>query len=174
MRHRLLTIVALATALTAWSAGTASAFMTTTTTLDLTPGTVPLPTGTIVTNQFVDSYGLRFIGGAPPQASYNYIQDNAFWNLNTLKFTWRPVRQVTLSFRDSNGVQETHTLTAYNRDGVQVGSASYTDKGVVGDNFTLRITTSYRKSQAISYVVESNVPPAAELLTRVSYVHRTL
>ena len=174
MRHRLLTIVALATALTAWSAGTASAYTTTTTTLDLTPGTVPLPTGTIVTNQFVDSYGLRFIGGAPPQASYNYIQDNAFWNLNTLKFTWRPVRQVTLSFRDSNGVQETHTLTAYNRNGVKVGSASYTETPGGSAEFMLLITTSYRKSQAISYVVESNVPPAAELLTRVSYVHRTL
>ena len=172
MRHRLVAIAALATALTGWSAGTASAYTSTTTTLDLTPGTVPLPTGTIVTNEFVNSYGLRFIGGSPPQAAYNYIQDNSFWNLNELKFTWRPVRQVTLSFRDQNGAFETHTLTAYNRAGVKVGSASYTDKTAVGGAFTLRITTSYRKSQAISYVIESNVPPGAELLTRVSYVHR--
>lgn len=174
MRHPFLAVVALATALTAWSAGTATAYTNTTTTLDLTPGTVPLPTGTIVTNEFVNSYGLRFIGGSPPQAAYNYIQDNAFWNLNELKFTWRPVRQVTLSFQDSNGLHETHTLTAYNRNGVKVGSASYTESPQGGDAFTLRITTSYRKSQAISYVVESNVPAAAELLTRVSYVHRTL
>jgi hypothetical protein len=76
MRHRLLAAGALATVLTAWTAGTASAYTSTTTTLDLTPGTVPLPTGTIVTNEFVDSYGLRFIGGSPPQASNNYIQDN--------------------------------------------------------------------------------------------------
>lgn len=174
MRHRIWATLLLAGTLTAWTAGTASAYTTTTTTLDLTPGTVPLATGTIVTNEFVQSYGLRFLGGSPPQAAYNYIQDNSFWNLNQVKFTWRPVRQVTLSFRDQNGNTETHTLTAYNRDGVVVGSASYTDGARGGGAFTLRITTSYRRSQAISYVVETNLPAGAELLTRISYQHRTL
>jgi hypothetical protein len=84
------------------------------------------------------------------------------------------VRQVTLSFRDQNGNRETHTLTAYNRNWVNVGSASHIDSVRGGEAFTLRITTSYRKSQAISYVIETNSPPGAELLTRVSYVHRTL
>ena len=175
MRRRAWIIALLAGGLMASTGGSASAYTTTTTTLDLTPGTVPLATGTIVTNEYVNSDGLRFLNGSPPQAAYNYIQDNSFWNLATLKFTWRPVRQVTLGFRDQNGNVQTHTLTAYNRDGVKVGSASYRD-GPSGNGgaFTLRITTSYARSQAISYVVQTVNPAGAELLTRISYKHRTL
>jgi hypothetical protein len=106
--------------------------------VDFSPGTLPFPNLTNITDEFVqdvlvfsaDDSDLPFDFQKSQGAQENLINDRTFFNLFRLNFVdhKRLVVSVSVTLGDHNGNRQTHTLTAFDSSGAVLGSASFTER----------------------------------------------
>lgn len=152
-----------------------------TTILDFTPGTLPFPDGTNITTQF-QSEGVTFSADdsdLPPQFRQslgwqeNRVQDGMFYNLFRLNFpsSGQPTTKVGITFHDSNGNRQVHTLTAFDSAGNVLDKASFTeylvDTTYTGYPFPDRFTLVVSSCKGIASVVAIESPFGAEVVERI-------
>ena len=126
---------------------------------------LPFPDNTQITNQF-ERDGILFSAG---YVAHNFIGygDTSIVNPGTLTFTTEaPVITVSLTFNDQNENSQAHFLQAFDKDGTLLDQVSVADE----QNSNLgayKLTVS--SCQGIAYVVASDSPPGAKILTNISY-----
>lgn len=149
-----------------------------TTMLNFFPGTVPFPDGTNLSNEFARS-GVVFSGvdsDLPPEYQQSFggagplVQDGRLTNLFRLEFTTeQPVVRVTVTLSDSNGVRQSHSLTAFDGKGRVVDRATFTEHFEVNSLFPDRFTLTVSACAGIAYVVAIESPLGAEVLEQISF-----
>jgi pimeloyl-ACP methyl ester carboxylesterase len=146
-----------------------------TTTVDFSPGTLPFPTLTNITDQF-SQYGIifsdddedlepEFQKSLGPQE--NHVNSGFFFNLFRMNFlpAAQPVASVTVTFVDHNVNPQIHTLTAFDSSGKVVDDASFTEDGEFPDPFTLTLSSC----EGIAFVVAIEQPIGAERVVRIEF-----
>jgi hypothetical protein len=149
---------------------------------DFLPGTLPFTDGTNITNQF-KGRGLVFSAedaDLPPEFQMslgwqeNRISGATLYNLFRLQFldATRPVVSVSVALRDNNLNPQTHTLTAFDRSGSVVDTASFTESIKDGDVSPDRFTLTVSSCKGIAFVVAIEQPFGAEVLERITFTRK--
>ena len=130
-------------------------------TLDFSKGDLEYPNGFQLTDQYMDQ-GILFVGGAQE----NIVVSGMVYNPHVAFL--QTVSEVTVVIVDQNDHPQTHSLVAYDTDGVLIDKhlhhAQYTESGE-GSIFTLRL----KYSDGISEIFTTAEPPGAQLVRSISY-----
>lgn len=149
-----------------------------TTIVDFSPGTLPFPDGTNITDQF-KRQGVIFSADdsdLPPEfqrslgSQENQIQQGTFFNLFRLNFThYMPIVSVSVTFGDQTGNRQVHTLTAFDHAGNIVDRAWFTENTLFPDTFPDRFTLTVSSCKGIAFVVAIEDPLGAERVERITF-----